>query len=56
MDEKLRKYQGIFPAFYACYNEDGSVSAARVELFAEYLLNKGVTGLYVGGSSGECIY
>ena len=56
MDEKLRKYQGIFPAFYACYNEDGSVSAARVKRFAEYLLNKGVTGLYVGGSSGECIY
>ena len=27
-----------------------------MELFAEYLLNKGVTGLYVGGSSGECIY
>ena len=56
MDTQLKKYQGIFPAFYACYNEDGSVSAARVKRFAEYLLNKGVTGLYVGGSSGECIY
>ena len=56
MDAQLKKYQGIFPAFYACYNEDGSVSAARVERFAEYLLHKGVTGLYVGGSSGECIY
>ena len=56
MDARLKKYQGIFPAFYACYNEDGSVSAARVKRFAEYLLNKGVTGLYVGGSSGECIY
>ncbi len=56
MDAQLKKYQGIFPAFYACYNEDGSVSAARVKRFAEYLLNKGVTGLYVGGSSGECIY
>lgn len=56
MDAQLKKYQGIFPAFYACYNEDGSVSAARVKHFAEYLLHKGVTGLYVGGSSGECIY
>ena len=56
MDAQLKKYQGIFPAFYACYNEDGSVSAARVKRFAEYLLNKGITGLYVGGSSGECIY
>ena len=23
MDAQLKKYQGIFPAFYACYNEDG---------------------------------
>lgn len=56
MDAKLKKYRGIFPAFYACYNDDGTVSAERTRSFAKYLLNKGVTGLYVGGSSGECIY
>ena len=50
------KYQGIFPAFYACYGDDGSVSPERVRVFTEYLIGKGVTGLYVGGSSGECIY
>ena len=50
------KYQGIIPAFYACYDEDGKVSAERTKIFAEYLLNKGVKGLYVNGSSGECIY
>ena len=50
------KYQGIFPAFYACYAEDGSISPERVREFTEYLIGKGVTGLYVGGSSGECIY
>ena len=50
------KYQGIFPAFYACYAEDGSISPERVRSFTEYLIGKGVTGLYVGGSSGECIY
>lgn len=52
----LKKYQGIFPAFYACYDESGAVSPARVHSFTEYLIGKGVTGLYVGGSSGECIY
>lgn len=52
----LTKYQGIFPAFYACYEEDGSVSPARTRALTEYLIGKGVTGLYVGGSSGECIY
>ena len=52
----MKKYQGIFPAFYACYEEDGSVSPARTRALAKYLLDKGVKGLYVGGSSGECIY
>ncbi len=50
------KYQGIFPAFYACYDEKGAIAPARVREFTEYLIGKGVQGLYVGGSSGECIY
>ncbi len=52
----LSKYRGIFPAFYACYDEAGAVSPQRVRDLTEYLIGKGVTGLYVGGSSGECIY
>ena len=53
---KLDKYYGVIPAFYACYEEDGSVSAACSRALARHLVNKGVKGLYVGGSSGECIY
>ena len=52
----IAKYQGIIPAFYACYDKDGQVSAPAVRALAKYLLDKGVKGLYVGGSSGECIY
>ena len=52
----LEKYHGIIPAFYACYNDDGSVSVERTRALARLLVNKGVKGLYVGGSSGECIY
>lgn len=52
----LEKYQGIFPAFYACYDDAGAVSPERVEALARHLLKKGVQGVYVGGSSGECIY
>ena len=52
----LSKFKGIFPAFYACYAEDGSLCPERIRAFTEYLIGKGVTGLYVGGSSGECIY
>ena len=50
------KYQGVIPAFYACYDEEGKVSAERARKLARHLVNKGVQGLYVGGSSGECIY
>lgn len=50
------KYQGIIPAFYACYNQAGTVSAQGVRAFTKYLIEKGAKGLYVGGSSGECIY
>ena len=50
------KYQGVIPAFYACYDEAGAVSPDRVRALTRYLIGKGVTGLYVGGSSGECIY
>lgn len=52
----LNKYKGIFPAFYACYDDEGNVSAERTKALVEFLIEKGVAGLYVGGSSGECIY
>ena len=50
------KYQGIIPAFYACYDEEGKVSRERTKALTEFFVKKGVKGLYVGGSSGECIY
>lgn len=49
-------YKGIFPAFYACYDEKGEISPERVKEFTAHLIKKGVKGVYVGGSSGECIY
>ena len=56
MKEELKKYRGIIPAFYACYDEAGAVSPGAVRSLTDYLIGKGVQGLYVGGSSGECIY
>ncbi|MCI8530022.1 MAG: N-acetylneuraminate lyase [Lachnospiraceae bacterium] len=52
----MKKYQGIIPAFYACYNGKGEVDGERVEMLARYMVEKKVKGVYVGGSSGECIY
>lgn len=50
------KYKGIIPAFYACYGQDGKISAERIRSLARRLLCSGVQGLYICGSSGECIY
>ena len=50
------KYEGIIPAFYACYDAEGKINPAAVQELTRYFVDKGVKGLYVGGSSGECIY
>lgn len=52
----LEKYKGIIPAFYACYDSDGNISAEGVRALTDYYVEKGVKGVYVNGSSGECIY
>ncbi|MFC3928455.1 dihydrodipicolinate synthase family protein [Streptococcus caprae] len=52
----LTKYEGIIPAFYACYDDEGNVSPERIRTLVTYFIDKGVKGIYVNGSSGECIY
>ncbi|KAA9244004.1 N-acetylneuraminate lyase [Lactobacillus mulieris] len=52
----LSKYEGVIPAFYACYDDNGEVSSERVKELVKYFIEKGVQGIYVNGSSGECIY
>lgn len=52
----LDKYKGVIPAFYACYDNAGSISPEGVQALTRYFVEKGVKGVYVNGSSGECIY
>lgn len=52
----LDKYKGVIPAFYACYDNEGSISPEGVQKLTTYFIEKGVKGVYVNGSSGECIY
>lgn len=52
----LSKYHGVFPAFYACYDDKGEISPERIHNLVSYYISAGIKGLYVGGSSGECIY
>ena len=52
----LDKYQVVIPAFYACYDKEGNISPEGVQALTKYFIEKGVKGVYVNGSSGECIY
>ena len=52
----LDKYKGVIPAFYACYDKEGNISPEGVRSLTRYFIEKGVKGVYVNGSSGECIY
>ena len=52
----INKYRGVIPAFYACYDKNGEISVDGVRSLTRHLVSKGVKGVYVGGSSGECIY
>ncbi len=47
----LKKYEGVIPAFYACYDDQRLVQSVRA--LVQYFIDKGVQGLYVNGSSGR---
>ncbi len=54
--KNIKKYEGIIPALYACYDESGAISIEGTKALTQWFIDQGVNGLYVGGSSGECIY
>lgn len=53
MKYDLEKFKGIFMALYSAYDDNGNVSQERAKQLTRYYIQKGVKGLYVGGSSGE---
>ncbi len=36
----LDKYKGVIPAFYACYDEEGSISPEGVKALTRYFVEK----------------
>ena len=36
----LKKYEGVIPAFYACYDEQGEVSPERTRALVQYFIDK----------------
>lgn len=55
MKYNLEKFKGIFVAMYSTYDENGKICPERAKALTRYYIEKGVKGLYVGGSSGEGI-
>lgn len=49
----LEKFKGVIVAMYSTYDENGKVCKERAKKLTQYYIDKGVKGLYVGGSSGE---
>jgi len=47
------KYRGVFVAMNSCYDAYGEISTAAVKKNVRFLADRGVAGVYVGGSSGE---
>ncbi len=41
----ITKYQGVIPAFYACYDQDGNISVESVKALTRHLISNGVKGV-----------
>ncbi|WP_135552401.1 dihydrodipicolinate synthase family protein [Paenibacillus cymbidii] len=53
MGKEANKFSGIHVAMNSCYGPDGKVSPEAARKLTRFLIDKGVQGLYVGGSTGE---
>ena len=49
----MKHFTGIYPALVTPFDESGRVSLGIVTKLIDSLLEKGVSGFYVGGSTGE---
>ncbi len=49
----MEKLKGVIPALYTPYDEQGNVSTAILPSFLRFLIDRGCSGLFVGGSTGE---
>lgn len=52
----MQIFKGIWPALVTPSNDDHSVNVTIVRDLIDYLIDKGVDGFYVGGTTGEGIF
>lgn len=49
----LGKFKGVIVAIQSCYDDKGEVQPEAVQRMVRFLIDKGVNGVYVCGSTGE---
>jgi len=51
--KEARKFQGIVPPAITIFNSRGEIDAEKTKKFLRHLIDEGVHGLFVAGSTGE---
>jgi len=51
--EKARKFEGIVPPTVTVFDSEGEIDKEKNERFLQHLIDEGVHGLFVSGSTGE---
>lgn len=49
----ITEIKGVIPAMITCFDENENVDVKRTEALTNYLIDKGIDGLYLTGSTGE---
>ena len=49
----MKKFKGLYPALVTPYDRNGKVDDKKAQKLVEHLLDCGVDGFYIGGSTGE---
>ena len=47
------RYSGIFPALVTPFDEKGKINGCAIQNLIDHLIEQGVSGFYICGSSGE---
>ncbi len=51
--EKTKKFEGIVPPTVTVFDSEGEIDKEKNERFLQHLIDEGVHGLFVSGSTGE---
>lgn len=51
--KEIRKFQGIMPPAITIFDKEGEIDREKTKKFIQHLINEGVHGIFVAGSTGE---